>query len=64
MIAGITPALVVGATAERGRFLPTIVFMFLWTTFVYDFIACWTWNTNGWIHTLGGVVKCILMMFK
>ncbi|CAL8148012.1 unnamed protein product [Orchesella dallaii] len=55
MFAGITPALAIGAAAERGRFLPTLVFIFLWTTFVYDFLACWTWNKNGWSLQLGGL---------
>ncbi|CAL8125811.1 unnamed protein product [Orchesella dallaii] len=53
MLAGITPALVIGATAERGRFLPTVVFMLLWTTFVYDFLACWAWSQHGWMKTWG-----------
>ena len=41
-----------GAIAERGRLGPTLVFIFIWSTLVYDPIACWTWNTNGWSHTL------------
>ncbi|KAF9998419.1 hypothetical protein BGZ65_006089 [Modicella reniformis] len=44
-----------GAPAERNRILPTLVFIFLWTTFVYDFIACWTWSINGWSHVMGGL---------
>ncbi|BFZ57598.1 ammonium transporter Amt1 [Savitreella phatthalungensis] len=55
MFAAITPALAIGAAAERGRLLPCIVFIFCWTTLVYDPIACWTWNSNGWIFTLGGL---------
>jgi len=55
MFAAITPALAIGAAAERGRFLPTIIFIFLWTTLVYDFIACWTWNPNGWSNKMGGL---------
>jgi hypothetical protein len=55
MIAGITPALVIGAIAERGRFLPTVVFMVLWSTFVYDFLAYWSWGKNGWLNTLGAL---------
>lgn len=54
MFAAITPALVIGSTAERGRFLPTILFMFLWTTLVYDFICYWVWGPNGWYFVLGG----------
>ncbi|KZP14483.1 hypothetical protein FIBSPDRAFT_1048800 [Athelia psychrophila] len=26
---------------------PLIVFVFVWSTLVYDPIACWTWNSNG-----------------
>ncbi|KAF9995837.1 hypothetical protein BGZ65_008545 [Modicella reniformis] len=55
MFAALTPALVIGAAAERGRMLPTLVFIFLWTTFVYDFIACWTWSANGWSFVMGGL---------
>ncbi|CAG8432695.1 5677_t:CDS:2 [Diversispora eburnea] len=55
MFAAITPALAIGAAAERGRILPTIVFIFIWTTIVYDVIACWTWNVNGWSSVLGGL---------
>ncbi|KAG0259432.1 hypothetical protein BG011_002644 [Mortierella polycephala] len=55
MFAALTPALAIGAAAERGRILPTLVFIFLWTTFVYDFIACWTWSGNGWSYVMGGL---------
>lgn len=48
-------ALAVGAIAERGRMLPCIVFMFIWTTIIYDPIACWTWNPSGWVYNLGGL---------
>jgi len=55
MFAAITVALAVGAIAERGRLGPTLVFMFVWSTLVYDFIAYWTWNSNGWSYKLGGL---------
>ena len=35
--------------------LPCIVFMFVWTTIIYDPIACWTWNPSGWVYQLGGL---------
>ena len=53
MFAAITVALAVGAVAERGRMLPTTIFMFVWSTLVYDPIACWTWNPSGWAFKLG-----------
>jgi Amt family ammonium transporter len=55
MFAAITPALAIGAAADRGRMLPAIVFMFIWATIVYDPIAYWTWNSNGWSYKMGGL---------
>ncbi|KAF9741018.1 ammonium transporter Amt1 [Paraphaeosphaeria minitans] len=55
MFAAITVALAVGAVAERGRMLPCIIYMFIWTTIIYDPIACWTWNPKGWTFLLGGL---------
>jgi Amt family ammonium transporter len=55
MFAAITPALAIGAAADRGRMLPCIVFMFIWATIVYDPIAYWTWNANGWSFKMGGL---------
>lgn len=48
-------ALAVGAVAERGRMLPCVIFMFIWSTVVYDAIACWTWNPAGWVYQMGGL---------
>ncbi|KZS86990.1 ammonium transporter, partial [Sistotremastrum niveocremeum HHB9708] len=55
MFAAITPILAIGAVAERGRLGPLMVFVFIWSTIVYDPIACWTWNPAGWVFTLGGL---------
>jgi Amt family ammonium transporter len=55
MFAAITPAIAIGAIAERGRLGPLLVFVFVWSTLVYDPIACWTWNANGWSFVLGGL---------
>ncbi|KAI9140629.1 putative ammonium transporter protein [Paraphysoderma sedebokerense] len=55
MFASITPALAVGAAAERFSFGPMIVFIFIWTTLVYDFLAYWTWGANGWLYKLGAL---------
>ena len=53
MFASFTPALIIGATAERGRILPCMIFLFLWATLVYDPLAYWTWNPNGWANSRG-----------
>ncbi|CDH60145.1 ammonium transporter [Lichtheimia corymbifera JMRC:FSU:9682] len=55
MFAALTPALAIGSAAERGRLLPMIIFIFIWSTVVYDPIAYWTWNANGWSAQLGGL---------
>ncbi|ETI21756.1 hypothetical protein G647_05825 [Cladophialophora carrionii CBS 160.54] len=55
MFAAITVALAIGAAAERGRMLPAMVFSFIWSTIVYDPIACWTWNGAGWVFNMGGL---------
>ncbi|KAK6842126.1 ammonium transporter MEP1 [Apiospora arundinis] len=49
----VTGALVIGATAERGRVLPAMVFTFFWATIVYCPVACWVWNVNGWAFKYG-----------
>ncbi|KAI8097263.1 ammonium transporter AmtB-like domain-containing protein [Halteromyces radiatus] len=53
MFASLTPALAIGSAASRARLFPLIVFVFIWSTLVYDVIACWTWNPNGWSYKLG-----------
>lgn len=55
MFAAFTPMIAVGAFAERAHLGPLMVFVFVWATIVYDPIACWTWNTNGWVSVLGGL---------
>lgn len=55
MFAAITPMIALGAIAERGRLGPVPVFVFMWSTLVYDPIACWTWSGNGWSFIMGGL---------
>jgi ammonium transporter, Amt family len=51
--AAITPALIIGACAERIKFKSLLIFVVLWSTLVYSPIAHWMWNTQGWLHVLG-----------
>ncbi|KAI7872996.1 ammonium transporter AmtB-like domain-containing protein [Spinellus fusiger] len=53
MFACITPALAFGSAAERMSLGPAILFVFVWTTLVYDIITCWVWGPNGWLTLLG-----------
>jgi len=49
----VTAAIIAGAVAERGRLLPFCVWLFLWATLVYNPLACWAWNPNGWGYAYG-----------
>jgi len=51
--AAITPALIIGAFAERIRFKSLLIFTVLWTTFIYCPVAHWVWGTTGWLKALG-----------
>ncbi len=53
--AAITPALIIGAFAERIRFRSLIVFVVLWTTIVYAPAAHWVWGVGGWLKNLGAL---------
>lgn len=55
MFAIITPALIIGAYAERVKFPAFLLFTVLWTTFVYDPLAHWVWGAGGWMKSLGGL---------
>jgi Amt family ammonium transporter len=53
MFAVITPALIIGAFAERMKFSAFLAFTLLWATFVYDPLCHWVWGTGGWLRNLG-----------
>ncbi|KAK9456044.1 ammonium transporter AmtB-like domain-containing protein [Dipodascopsis uninucleata] len=50
-----TLVIMIGGAFERCRLMPSMVFSFCWATVVYCPIACWTWNSNGWLYTLGAL---------
>ncbi len=49
----ITPALITGAFADRMKFSAMVIFMVLWSIFVYSPIAHWVWSPLGWVNALG-----------
>src|SRR3989449_9331098 len=51
--AAITPALIIGAFAERIRFKALLIYIVRWTTFVYVPIAPWNWGIGGFLKSLG-----------
>lgn len=55
MFAVITPALIIGAFAERMKFSAFLIFTLLWATFVYDPLCNWVWGMGGWLRNLGAL---------
>ncbi len=48
----ITPALVIGAFAERMKFAAVLAFTVLWSTVVYFPVTHWVWG-GGWLQEMG-----------
>ncbi|HLP05806.1 MAG TPA: ammonium transporter [Paludibacter sp.] len=55
MFAVITPALIIGAFAERINFKGFLVFTILWSVLIYNPIAHWVWSGDGWLFKLGAL---------
>lgn len=54
MFAVITPALIIGAFAERLKFSSYLVFAILWSILVYNPMAHFVWG-GGWLQQLGAL---------
>lgn len=54
MFAVITPALIIGAFAERIKFSGFLLFSVLWALFVYNPVAHWVWG-GGWMQNMGAI---------
>ncbi len=54
MFAVITPALIIGAFAERIKFSGFLVFTILWAILVYNPMAHWVWG-GGWLMQMGAI---------
>ena len=50
MFAIITPALIIGAVAERIRFIAVLVFVGVWMFVVYFPLAHMVWGIDGWMN--------------
>jgi len=55
MFAIITPALILGAIAERMKFSAWIAFITIWLLVVYCPIAHMVWGSEGWIFKAGAI---------
>jgi ammonium transporter, Amt family len=51
--AAITPALILGAFAERIKFSAAVLFCILWVTFVYFPVAHMVWDSHGYLFAKG-----------
>jgi Amt family ammonium transporter len=49
----ITPALITGSFAERVRFTSYLLFLCLFSVFIYAPLAHWTWHPDGFLHKMG-----------
>lgn len=49
----IAPALITGTFAERIRFKSYIIFLVLFSVFIYSPLAHWTWHPEGFLFQLG-----------
>lgn len=58
MFAIITPAVISGATAERLRFTAFLLFIILWSAFVYIPLAHWVWGTRRMDAQSGSIGFC------
>ena len=50
----ITPALIIGAFAERIKFSGFLLFSILWAIIVYNPMAHWVWG-GGWMQQMGAI---------
>jgi len=55
MFAVITPALIIGAFAERIKFGGFLLFSVLWSILVYIPVAHWVWSGDGWLFKMGAL---------
>lgn len=53
MFAAITPALIIGAFAERIKFSSFLVFTIFWSLLVYSPVCHWVWGSGGWLKGMG-----------
>ena len=53
--AAITPALIIGAFAERIKFRLLLIFIVAWSTLIYSPVAHWVWGADSWLRAIGAI---------
>ena len=51
----IAAALISGALVDRMKFSAYLLFIALWSAFVYSPIAHWVWDASGWLFAMGAL---------
>jgi len=51
-VCAVTVAIVFGSASDRARLLPALLFIFVWSTLVYDFANYWVYGAHGWLRNL------------
>lgn len=54
MFCTIAVSILSGSIAEKMKFIPYLIFVFLWVVCVYSPVAHWVWG-GGWIDALGAI---------
>ncbi|RIP34713.1 ammonium transporter [Staphylococcus gallinarum] len=54
MFCTIAVSILSGSIAEKMKFIPYLIFVFLWVILVYSPVAHWVWG-GGWIDELGAI---------
>ncbi|KRG10965.1 ammonium transporter [Staphylococcus sp. NAM3COL9] len=54
MFCTIAVSILSGSIAEKMKFIPYLIFVFLWVVLVYSPVAHWVWG-GGWIDQLGAI---------
>lgn len=64
MFATFAPSIMAGAVIGRARYAVFMLFVFVWSTLVYDFVAHWLWSNTtsdgqrqplGWLKNMGAI---------
>lgn len=53
MFCAVAATIVSGGIAERAHLRGYILYSFIMTSFIYPCVACWCWNSNGWLASRG-----------
>ena len=62
MFCTIAVSILSGSIAERMKFFPFIIFIFLWVILIYSPVAHWVWG-GGWIQQFGALDYAVVQLY-